>query len=269
MEEVNQKHTELIKLQHVLNDDKNELSFLSVLSDEQLVQLRIKTAEAIQLEQSTIWSKIAKVTVFMPNIVNAKVAETILDPIITANISYHVAVKDAIGIIRYLSVPFMAKVAEHLLPERSVALLNALSMDLLKQLVMQLLKTKSHFTLAGFVEVTDKHKVLELSSYIKNDEDLLKISHFVNNKNYLANLIDGFSDARLKGLIQKSAELNLHEEIILIATCLSEKQLDRITNILYDLPLSTLDKLLRKTEELNADDKLKVLKDTLIKQLNI
>lgn len=269
MEEVNHKHTELIKLQHVLNDDKNELSFLDELKDEQLVLLRIKISEAIQMEQSSVWSKIAKVTVFMPNIVNAKVAETILDPMITANISYHIEVKEAIGIIRYLSVPFMAKVAEHLIPERSVQLLNALSMDLLKKLVTQLLKTESYFTLAGFVEVTDKKKVLELSNYIRSDEDLLKISHYVNNKKILVYLIDAFSDSKLKSLIQKSTELNLHQEILLIAVCLSEKQIHRITSILYDLPLPTLDKLLQKTEEMQFDEQLKPLKASLIKQLNI
>ena len=239
------------------------------LEEEQITRLRIRITEAIQMEQSAIWSKIAKVTTFMPNFVNAKVAETVLDPMITANISYHVSVKDAIGIIKYLSVSFMAKTAEHLIPERSVELLNALSMDLLKKLVTQLLKTKSYFTLAGFVDVTDKRKVLELSNYIPKEEDLLQISHYVNNKNYLADLVEGFSDAKLKTLIQKSVAINLHDEIIIITTCLNDKQLNRISDILNELPLSTLDKLLQKSIELKLDDQLKVVKETLLKQLNI
>ena len=131
------------------------------------------------------------------------------------------------------------------------------------------MKTKNYFTLAGFVDVTDKRKVLELSNYIPREEDLLQISHYVNNKNYLADLVDGFSDAKLKNLIQKSVDINLHDEIIIIATLLNDKQLNRISAILYDLPLSILDKLLQKSIELKLDDQLKTVKVTLLKQLNI
>lgn len=263
------KHAELLKLQHILNDERDEFLFLQQLDEQQLSKLRVRISETLQLEQSAVWSKIAMVTNFMPNFVNAKVAETVLDPMITANISYHVSVKQSIGIIKYLSVPFMAKVAEQLIPERSVELLNALSMDLLKKLVTQLLRTNSYFTLAGFVDVTEKKKVLELSHFIQKEEDLLKISHYVNNKNYLADLVDGFSDDRVKRLIQRSVEIGLQEEIVIIATLLDERQMSRVTRILYDLPLSTLDKLLQKVSELKLDDQLKVFKETLMKQLNI
>ncbi|MDB5228868.1 MAG: hypothetical protein JWN78_3061 [Bacteroidota bacterium] len=269
MEDDLHKHTELMKLQHILNDEKNEFGFLKQLEEQQLAALRIRISETMQLEQSAVWSKVAKVTTFMPNLVNAKVAETILDPMITANITYYVPIKEAIGIIRYLSVPFMAKVAEQLIPERCVELINALSMDVMKKLVAQLLKTKSHFTLAGFVDVTEKKKVLELSNYITKDEDVLRISHYVQNKDYLADLVEGFSNGRLRSLIETSVEIDLHEEIIIVASHLPEKQLKRISDILYDLPLSSLDKLLQKTTALKLDDQLKIIKDTLLKQLNI
>ena len=117
------------KLQHLLNTESKDFEFLQKLSADELRTLRVRMTEVMDLDQPEIWGRVAKVAKFMPNFLNAKVSETVLGALITANISTYVPIKDAISIMKNLSTPFLAEVAEYMIPEKSEELIENISVD--------------------------------------------------------------------------------------------------------------------------------------------
>lgn len=225
---------EINKLSHILGEEKGEkLRFLERLSYEELEFLRIKIQDSAHEEQAKLWKKLPKVASFMPNFVNAKVAEQVLGASITANISYYIDLRDAISIMKFLSLPFMAEVAHYMIPEKSVPLLNNLPIDMMKKLVAYLLRKDEHFVVGTFVEVTDSQRVIEISKSIEKEDDLIKISKYVKNKSSLVAVFRSFNDYRKVKLFKEAHRLNSFEVAIDMAMLLSGTEIEKLTALLF------------------------------------
>lgn len=225
---------EINKLSHLLGEEKGEkLRFLERLSHEELEFLRLKIQESAHEEQARLWKKLPKVAAFMPNFVNAKVAEQVLGASITANISYYIDLKDAISIMKFLSLPFMAEVAHYMIPEKSIPLLNNLPMDMMKKLVAYLLKKEEHFVVGSFVEVTDSQRVIEISKSIEKEGDLVKISKFVNSKNSMVAVFRSFNDYRKVKLFKEAHRLDAFDVAVDMSMLLSGTEIEKLTALLF------------------------------------
>jgi hypothetical protein len=225
---------EINKLSHILGEEKGEkLRFLERLSFEELEFLRIKIQDSAHEEQAKLWKKLPKVASFMPNFVNAKVAEQVLGASITANISYYIDLRDAISIMKFLSLPFMAEVAHYMIPEKSVPLLNNLPIDMMKKLVAYLLRKNEHFVVGTFVEVTDSHRVIEISKSIEKEDDLIKISKYVKNKSSLVAVFRSFNDYRKVKLFKEAHRLNSFDVAIDMAMLLTGTEIEKLTALLF------------------------------------
>jgi len=85
------KQTEIQKLLHFLQiSDVSEFSFLDKLSKDEIHQLRLKIIDVSQFTQTDIWKRLTGVAKFFPNYMNAKISETVMGPLIAANMSYHI-----------------------------------------------------------------------------------------------------------------------------------------------------------------------------------
>jgi hypothetical protein len=229
-----EKETELRKLFHLLNDDSGQkLGFLENLEFQQLEILRLKIQEQAHAEQAQLWRKLSKVANFMPNFVNAKVAEQVLGASITANISYYMEVKDAVSIMKFLSLPFMAEVAHHMIPDKSVNLLNQLPLDLMKKLVHYLLKKQEHFVVGSFVEVTERYRVLEISKTIESESDLVKISLYVKDRSSLTDVYRSFPDYRKIKLFKEAHRLNAFHVIASMAQNMKNYEVEQLSTLLF------------------------------------
>ncbi|MBX7227110.1 MAG: hypothetical protein K1X55_13835 [Chitinophagales bacterium] len=221
-------------------EDVKKFSFLKKLEAQELEDLRIGMQESLDAEISQQFERIAKVAKFMPNFMNAKVAESVLGPAITAHISYYMDIKDAISIMKYLSVPFMAKTAEHMSPEKSRHIINALPMDLMKKNVVQLIKTNQHAVVGGFVEVTPEDRIIEIGKFIENNEDLHKITSYVARKANIVPVVDSFSDSRLVKLIESGFSSGYGNDLLEIFSLFNAQQQKRLVGLLPKLPASII-----------------------------
>ena len=57
---------------------------------------------------------------------------------------------------------------------------------------------KKYMTAAGFVDVSDISRLIELSKVINKEEDLIHIASYVENKIYIAKIVERFSDERIQ-----------------------------------------------------------------------
>jgi hypothetical protein len=226
------KQAEINKLLHLLQGNEENFDFFERLSAEDLHRLFLHIQQAVQMEQAPVWERLGKVVRFMPAFINAKVAETAVGANITANITYHVAVKDAVGIAKYLSIPFLAEVSENLIPEKSQDIINGFPMDLMRKVIEYMIKKQSHYAIAGFVDYLEQWKVIELAKNIRDEKDLIRISVFVQNKHLLAELVQGFSDDKLFRTMVAAHELEEHNELMNIYNLLKGSQRARVIDII-------------------------------------
>ncbi|MCB1192542.1 MAG: hypothetical protein H7A23_01240 [Leptospiraceae bacterium] len=229
--EVNQR-TELQRLCHLLNSNEEELDYLARLSANELFFLRNKFSDAMQNEHAETWEKLAKVTKYMPNFISAMVAQDILGPSITANLTYHMPVKEAISISSHFSVKFMADVTEHLVPSKLEALLKEFPIDRIKKIIEELEKRKGYYTMGNFVDYIPSDRVMAIANQIHSEETMVRTATFSNKKDRLVPVIANFSDERLKKLILTASNLNLCEDVLVLVRFIPETELHRYLGII-------------------------------------
>jgi uncharacterized protein (DUF2267 family) len=243
------KQTEIQKLLHFLQvKDESHFSFLQKLNKEELHQLRLKVIDVSQFTQTDIWKRLTGVAKYFPNYMNAKISETVMGPLIAANMSYYMPEKDAIAIMKYMSTSFLATVSEYMTPEKAQHLINQIPMDILKKVTMELVNKKKFMTAAGFVDVSDVPRLVELSKVIHKEEDLIRISTFVENKKYIAKIVEGFSDERLAKIIQVAYQHHIQDEVLLVFEHLSHRETQKVIKVVNSFPSTLKEKVLNDFE---------------------
>lgn len=249
MSKDDKKQTELQKIFSFLQiNDTNEFSFLEKLSKDEIQILRLKIIDTAQFTQTDIWQRLTGVSKYFPNYMNAKISETVMGPLIAANMSYYMPVKDAIAIMKHMSTSFLATVSEYMTPEKAKNLINQIPMDILKKVTIELVNRKKYLTAAGFVDVSEVSRLIELSKVITQEDDLIKISSFVENKQYIAKIVEGFTDERLTKIITIAYNNNEQENVLSVFQHLNKNETQRILKIITFLPINLKTEILKDFE---------------------
>lgn len=225
---------QLEKIAYLLDCKTQELNFLQNLHSDELESLKSKIENSIYNEKSELWSKLAQVAKFLPNFINAKIAEEILGANLTANLTYHIPINDALSIASFFSISFLTSLAEVLIPEKSKDLIAKFPDSKIILIINNLEKQEKYFTMANFVEYLPLDKLKKLAIEIKSELTLLKISTFVVKKERLALVIESFTLERLKKLLALAKELNLKDLVLEILNHSFEKEKKIVSSILED-----------------------------------
>ncbi len=231
---------ELEKIAYLLETSSDELQFLQSLSSIELDSLKQKIESSIYKEKSEVWEKLAKVSKFLPNFINAKIAEDILGANLTANLTYHLQINDALSISTFFSISFLSEVAEVLIPSKVKELIAKFPNSKIILIINLLEKKEKYYTMANFVEYLPLDKLKTLATEINSELTLIKISTFVSKKERLALLIEAFTLERLKKLLVIAKELNLRDLVLEILNYAFEKDKKIVNSIFQD------DKVLKK-----------------------
>ena len=232
--EEHHKHSEIQKIISLLSVEEKELAFLNSLSLENLSFLRMKVTSAILEEQSGVWEPLARVSKFMPNFINAKVSEDILGPKITANITYHVPVKDAVGIASYFSTNFFCDVLENIVPEKIEHIIKDSPFELMRKVVLELRKRKNYLLIGSLIDYTPipvVHKVsLEFS-----ESEMIEIMEYISKRDRMVELLDLYEDSRIIGLTRASIQLGKMEGLLEVFSSTKNKTRDKVERIIQRL----------------------------------
>lgn len=254
-----QTHTEIHKLAQLLNLEAEQLEFLNKLNTEEVGLLREKVNEAIQNEQSPVWEKLARVTRFFPNRLNAKMAQEVLGPHIAANLTYHMPVKEAVNIAKHFSQDFLGEISVHLIPERAQDILNQFPLKLMEKSMRYLLEHEHYLTLGGYVDFLSRDNVLHLARLIQDKASILRIAWFSQRKDCLAEVVVGFDDQELLEILHKADELEMWEEILTIFRFINSGHHPRLKNLVIRLPQQKLENLKQMIRQMNLQEELNFL----------
>ena len=230
--------------------------YLEKLSGRELSDLRTKIEEAVLGEQTPIWEKLGQVTSFMPNFINARVAQSVLGPHLTANLTYHLPVKEAVAVAGHFSLEFLLEVSEHLIPSKAKGVIEALPLSTVKKLTAQMSKDKNYYLMGTFVDSISPERLLKISDVIDEDETLLRIAGYVENKVAMAPIVNGFGDEKILSLLRTAHRLELWEEIVSIARHLAQDERLRIAAIMEGLEAAALERARQVAGDLGLLDEL-------------
>ena len=228
------QYNKLIASLKIEGDD--DLSFLKKLNANELELLRETIENLFEQELGQQLERLAKVVKFIPNFLTAKIAESAIGPMVTARITPYIEVKDAISIMKSLSIPFMSHTAEFLIPAKAKNLINSLPMDLMKKVVAHLVKHHHFSVIGGFVEITDDKRVIEIANYIESEADLCRITSYVENKEKIVPVILHLSERKVLKLIEASFNLHLQNDLFDIFSKMNATQQKKIVAVLGKLP---------------------------------
>lgn len=227
-------------------ESEEDLSFLKRLNATELEVLRNVIENLFEKELGQQLERLAKVVKFIPNFLTAKIAESAIGPMVTARITPYIEVKDAISIMKSLSVGFMAQTAEHIIPEKAKDLINTLPIEMMKKVVTHLVNGRHFSVIGGYVEITNDSRVLEIAKFIESEADLCKITSFVERKEKIVPVILNLPERKILRLIEASFELGLEADLFDIFSKMDDKQHKKMIPHLQKLPISILHRIEKK-----------------------
>ncbi len=232
--------TEVEKLSHVLRVTPDKIQYLKNLTLEEFQSLSGAINDRLLTDSSQVWAKLAGVAKFMPNFINAQVAKSLLGPNITANLTYHVDLKQAVSIASSLNIDFLAEVAENLVPARAKHIIEAFPMDLLVKLTRVLTREQKYFTMGAFVDYMDHEKIIALSREIPDSESLLRVGLYTQNKAHVAKLADSFSDDKVIDMIETAQRKDLWPSLIGLLAHFTDEQNQRLASLVGRVSVDAL-----------------------------
>jgi hypothetical protein len=173
----------------------------------------------------------------MPAFIAAKLSENVFGEVVCANVASYMKVKDALRVINHLGIGFMAKVSPHMIPEKTVDLVNAIPLRKNRKVTGILLQEQDYYTIARFVDTLEFSKVMTIAKEdIRDERVLLRIGTYVENKNLVGKIFMAFSDQRKLNLLQSGYENNYRDELRIMMAHLSPQDADHLHSILSGLP---------------------------------
>jgi hypothetical protein len=91
-------------------------------------------------------------------------------------------------------------------------------------------------------------RLIELSGVISDEEDLIRISMYVENKSYVAKIVEGYTLQRLMKIIETAYRLNLQDEVLRVFEHLSSPEVKRVLGVVSELPVNLKTNVLKDFE---------------------
>jgi hypothetical protein len=215
-DEIEKKDFELHSLRNLLGIQPTDLPFLQKLEADEINSLKNQFVNTMQNGQKEIFVTIAKVSRYMPNFLNAKVSQDILGPQITANLSYYLTAKEAIGIAGYFPTAFFCDVIEHLIPEKIGEMISLTPFEQMRKAVNELIQRDNFFVIGSLMDYTPIESVDKMSRGISDPAHLIRITYNCQDKGRVLGLFQNFGEKRIFEVIAQGLEPVLFREMKVI-----------------------------------------------------
>lgn len=235
-EEKEKKEFELHSLKNLLGVKISEYEFLSKLETNELSLLKNQVLSSMQDGQREIFQTIAKVSRFMPNFLNAKVSHDILGANITANLSYFLDPKEAIGIASHFSTSFFADVIEHLVPERISDMIALAPFDQMRKAVNELIRRENFFVIGSLIDYTPIDSVGKIAKGLNNPEYLIRITYNCQDKSRVLKLFQSFGEDIIRNTVISGMSPELYDQFRVIYEHADQSLIEFTRNTLEKYP---------------------------------
>lgn len=223
---------ELQKLAAVLNVSVAELGFLAHLDVPALRELRQATAAAIFDRHARGFRKLAESSRLLPNKLVAVISEKVIPPFLSAQVTGLLEPEDAVDVARRLPVAYQADICLVMDPRRAAPVLQAMPVDNVVNVAMELLRRREFMTMARFVDTLIDSQILAVSRRMQA-EGLLQVGFFVEEDKRLDQLIGLLSDEQLAEILPVAAGEDgaLWPQVLSLVERLGDQQRKRLAGL--------------------------------------
>ncbi len=197
-------------------DGRPAPDFLARLTEQEQGALAERIERRLEAESDGLYTAMAFVANLMPTALKVKVAETMLGPRATAQMTSYVTESQAIKVAQAMRLEFLAEVALHLQPARVTAIMER-SPDAMLVGVARRLAQAGHYTLlAGFADHLSPAKLRTLAEKLGHPRDIVLIAYAMLDKGRMVRAAVQFSDAYLLELMQSIAASGYYDMAALV-----------------------------------------------------
>jgi hypothetical protein len=218
---------ELRKLAHTLDVEPDRLTMLAGVPAPELRTLRKQVGEALFQADRHYFSRVAALTRTVPGAVSAKLAETVLPPLIAARTAELLEPKRAVELVGRISERYLADVSAVMDASRAPEVIAALPAAKIAAVARELARREEWIVIGSFVaEVTDEALAASVAQF--NGEQLLRIGFVLDDKGRLDDIGGLLTDDQLDEMLAAAVEFELWPELQELLEHLSGERVARM-----------------------------------------
>lgn len=209
-----ENQAERIKLEKLLGEAPETLSFLDRVSGEALSALRQQVTAMLYDDHAAMFERLAGTGKLLPARLQMLVAEKALGPMLCARVAGYSPVERAVAMAERMHVPFLADVAEQMDPRRVRPLLRGISLNRIRDTARELVRRDEVVVLGRFVDALPLTTIEAVMTDLDDDEVLLRVAFFADDRGHLAKVVRLLPEQRLQRLVGVAREKKLYREAL-------------------------------------------------------
>ena len=244
------QRAEVLKLARVLGQPPSQLEYLYKLDAGNIRQLREQASATLFDAHRKLFQRIAATTKLLPAQLIAVIAEKAIGPLLCARTTGLLAPERAVEIARRLNARFLADLCIELDPRSAREVIAAMPGDRIVEVSRELARREEYITMARFVDCLDDDAIRATMNDLRDDEALLRIGFFVEDKQRLSDIIDLLPRERLLNIVRVAAggDAELWPEALAMINSIEEAQRRQMANLAAELEEPAIVKMIASTQ---------------------
>lgn len=200
------QRAEVLKLARALGTTPAQLEYLDKLDAAAIRQLREQASASLFDAHHKLFQRIAATTRLLPAPLVAVIAEKAIGPLLCARTTGLLPPERAVEISRRLQAGFLADLCIELDPRSARAVIAAMPVERVVEVSRELARRKEYITMGRFVDCLGDAAIRATMNDLRDDEALLRIGFFVEDKRRLSDIIELLPRQRLLDIVRVAAD---------------------------------------------------------------
>lgn len=244
------QRAEVLKLARVLGTPPSQLEYLHKLDAEVIRGLREQASATLFDADRKLFQRIAATTKLLPASLIAVIAEKAIGPLLCARTTGLLPPERAVEISRRLKADFLADLCIELDPRSARDVIAAMPGDRIVEVSRELARRGEYITMGRFVDCLDDDAIRATMADLRDDEALLRIGFFVEDKQRLSDIIDLLPRERLLNIVRVAAggDAELWPEALAMINSIDEAQRRQMANLAAELEEAAIVRMIESTQ---------------------
>ena len=244
------QQAETQKLARLLGLSPEKVGFLEKLEPTAVRRLREQATRALYDADRAAFERAAGASRVMPTRLLALLAKKALGPLLCARIAGLMPVAKAMDIAERLDTDFLARLCLELDPRSARPLIAAMPPVRIAEVAVELARRNEFITMGRFVDSLKPVAIREVLKALTDDEAVLRIAFFVEDKDRLDTLVQLLPDERLRRIVRWSAtHAELWPEGLGLMSSLEFEQRQRLADLAGSEDETTIFAMVRATQQ--------------------
>lgn len=243
MSESLDRRAELAKLARLLEVPEGDLSFLTELPSRTLSGLRDRIVEVVYAGAADRAGTLVAASRLLPPGVAARIAQAVFEPRLSAQVATRLTPDQAGAMVGHLRTRYLADMAAVADPRRVAHLMEAIPAGIAAAVAREMVRREDHLAAGRLVSVAPAHLLGPLVDAVDDDESLLRIAFFLEDRSRLDEITGHVSDRRIAGILAAAGAHDLWAEGMLLMGDLGHANTRRVAAVAAAQPPELLDSL--------------------------